>query len=247
MLTSVLAAVVAVHAAAVPCAAPQSAFEQAEVIGIATTKAGGDPIYCEYHRHLSASEVRVEYYSPQGKVFAEKLLRYEHDSEAPEMVQTDQRSGEMHEVKRNRSSWLLSYRESSSAQRKQTELSAEDVDVVDAGFDNAVRKYWTAIHANQKVVIRFASTVFQRSLSLRIRQKAADQCPFVEAHTEQGRTSCIWVEAANALVRAFVDPLQLVYNDKQQLLLFHGVVNIQSDRGKKQSAEIRYYYPTKRS
>lgn len=100
------------------------------------------------------------------------------------------------------------------------------------------RQYnWSALIDEQTISLNFASTVFQRALNLRITKRPQDQCPSVGA-----QLTCFWVEADNALVRLFVDPLQLMYNDDKQLVLFRGVVNIQNDAGKKQSAQIRYFY-----
>ena len=220
-----------------PCAAPGDIFARVETVGVARSDRDSPVLYCEYHTQVGESRVQVAYYSPEGNRFAEKTLNYGADLSQPEFVQHDQRTGEMHKANYSNGHWRLYYQESRDSQLQQAKLDKKDVDVVDAGFDHSVRQYWDRLHTGDKIAVDFASTVFQRSLALRIGRKSSERCPQVK-----GGSTCLWVEADNAFVRLFVDPLQLVYNDSKQLLLFQGVVNIQNHEGDKQSAFIRYYY-----
>lgn len=220
-----------------PCSVPAEIFARAQTVGIATDLSGSTELYCEYHTNEEGKQTQVRYYRPTGELFAQKRLNYRHGAAVPEVWQKDERSGEMHEVRLVEQRWLLSYSENGDAKVKQKALSLKDVDVIDAGFDHAVRDHWRALVGGQSISLGFASTVSQRSLNLRITQRPQDQCPSIEAQAK-----CFWVEADNALVRLFVDPLQLMYNDQRQLVLFRGVVNIQNDAGEKQSAQIRYFH-----
>lgn len=227
-----------------PCAPNNKDDAPPEIIGIARDAVSGALLYCEWHGSPDADgNALVRYVTGEGELFAEKRVAYATGLTTPEIEQIDKRSGELHRIERSdrgsggQSGWLLTYRETADATPQQTRLSDREVDVIDAGFDHRVRAEWARLVAGERVAVQFASTVYQRSLPLRMVQRPARDC---ELSDEQNL--CFWVEPNNFLVRLFVDQLRLSYDPERRLRRFEGVVNIQNAQGEKQSAVIDYAY-----
>lgn len=227
-----------------PCAPDQADASPPEIVGVAKDIESGKLLYCEWHGSPdSQGNALVRYVTGEGEVFVEKQIDYKTGLNTPEIEQLDKRSGELHRIERTdggdggQSSWLLTYRETADATPQQTRLSDREVDVVDAGFDHRVRAEWSRLVAGEKVAVQFASTVYQRSLPLRMVKRPARDCELTDE-----QSLCFWVEPNNFLVRMFVDQLRLSYDQEQRLRRFEGVVNIQNAEGGKQSAVIDYAY-----
>lgn len=200
--------------------------------------AAGNLLYCEFHREgAGGKENSVIYRAPNGEVIAEKSVLWDSSRTQPEVVQQDFRTGERIQVERGEQ-WLLSYRENHRSAVEQVSLALQSIDVVDAGFDQKVRDHWDGLVDGDRLRVMFAAPALQRVVPLRVTRRDARYC----AHTDAQEWLCFWVEADNALVRLFVDPLRLSYDEQRRLRVFAGVVNIRDGAGKKQSAVIRYRY-----
>lgn len=227
-----------------PCAPGAGDESPPQIVGVAKSPETGALLYCEWHGSPDAAgNALVRYVSGSGEVFAEKQIAYKTGLTTPEIEQLDKRSGEWHRIERvseangEPSGWRLSYRQTSNSALQQTRVPDREVDVIDAGFDHRVRAEWSRLMAGERVAVQFASTVYQRSLPLRMVKRSARDCDLNEEHH-----SCFWVEPNNFLVRLFVDQLRLSYDPERRLRRFEGVVNIQNAEGKKQSAVIDYAY-----
>ena len=200
--------------------------------------AQGRLLYCEFHKgEFGAEKNSVIYRAPTGEIIAEKNILWDSSRTQPDIEQKDMRTGERIQVTRG-DQWSLSYRENRDANAEQVNLALDEIDVVDAGFDQKVRDHWDDLIAGGRLRVMFAAPALQRSVPLRITRRDPRHC----AHAHAEDWVCFLVEADNALVRLFVEPLRLSYDQQGRLGVFAGVVNIRDDTGKKQSAVIRYRY-----
>lgn len=227
-------AALSLNVVAAPCL-PEN-FEGIEVVGVARDP-DGTLLYCEWHKPQSETQTLVEYHDAEGKVFASKELLFGDDRSLPQVKQMDKRSGERFEVEKSEDSWNLYYQKHQQSRMEQTQVLQQEVDVIDAGFDHKIRASWNALTADEKLRINFAAPALQRVVPLRVTRRTDDKCAFMQSEWQ-----CIWVEADNRLVRFFVDPLQLTYDDERRLRVFSGVVNIRDPAGDKQAAVIQYFY-----
>lgn len=231
----VSALVVSLSVAAEPCL-PDS-FTEIEVAGAARDP-DGKFLYCEWYiPDARSGRMRVEYRDAAGQLLVSKDLIYGDDRSVPQFTQIDHRSGEQIRVERMAGFWGLSYQEHRRARMQQTRVAQGEVDVIDAGFDHKIRACWTELMAGGRLRIGFAVPALQRVVSMRVARKADDQCPAMRQEWH-----CIWVEADNGLVRFFLAPLRLAYDDQRRLRIFNGVVNIRDGAGAKQVAVIEYFY-----
>lgn len=234
LLSLVCGAFLNAKALAVPCL-PEN-FDGITVAGVARDASGG-LLYCEWHKPANERQVSVEYRDTEGRVFASKQLLFDENFFLPQVNQTDRRSGEFIEVRSTDGVWFLDYRKNERASLEKTQVPQREVDVIDAGFDHKIRASWSPLMAGEKLRIGFAAPALQRVVALRVMLRKDEECPFMRPEWH-----CIWVEADNAVVRLFVEPLQLAYDGERRLRVFSGVVNIRDSAGNKQAATIEYVY-----
>lgn len=204
--------------------------------------AQGKLLYCEFHEgKIGEKKNAVIYRAPAGEIIAEKNIIWDPSRTQPDIDQLDMRNGERIQVTRG-AQWSLSYRENRDSKVEQVNLTLNEIDVVDAGFDQKVRGHWDDLVAGGRLRVMFAAPALQRSVPLRVTLRDARYC----AHASEQNWLCFWVEADNALVRLFMEPLRLSYDQQRRLRVFVGVVNIRDGEGKKQSAIIRYRYAEER-
>ncbi|WP_193164858.1 hypothetical protein [Microbulbifer hainanensis] len=210
------------------------------VTGLAVEPDSQQLIYCEYFLPTEDNRTRVLYYTPSGHRFAEKDLfgAASEDGAAtslPEVVQQDYRNGERREVRKGEDSWLLRYRKSATASWKEARVPINGIDVIDAGFDDYVRKHWDELVAGRQARFDFASPPHGRGIELRARR--------VDCHSGDQRSLCLRVDLAQPLLRFFAGDLDLVYDRAtRRLQQFEGIVNVLDDRSSAQRLQIHYHY-----
>ncbi|WP_426416224.1 hypothetical protein [Aestuariirhabdus sp. LZHN29] len=226
----------------------------AAVIGLATDPNTGVLQYCEHHYKivaestkqppppysLPAEEVRVEYRSADEKLMAVKLLNYQGENHAkPWLYQIDLRQGEVRQVEWLNNQLLLSYRPLEQRPFEQKSLPAQQVDIVDAGFDHFIRRHWNVLLMGETVSSRFASPLHLQPLSLRVRTHPLNECG---APLHPKAAYCLWVEADSLWLRWLLQPLQLQYDVQQRLVRYRGVVNLVDAQGEPMTVNLDYRY-----
>ena len=214
--------------------------EDANIVGVAVSRDEKEFLYCEYfYLDQSNNQAMVDYVDQQGNKFAKKIVKYENDQLRPDVTQEDFRIGELRKVWRNDKNFIVSYRKNSSKKKNIQNLEVNNVDIVDAGFDAYIRENWDALVKGESLSAGFASVPHLKTIALRLNAKKMSDCP---EPSQKGEYKCFWVNIDNMLLRLFTGKLRLVYNNKKQLIIFEGIVNIKSEKGKNQNAEIRYDY-----
>jgi hypothetical protein len=210
------------------------------VVGIAqNTK--NQFIYCERFNKVNDKNTDVEYFY-QKTVFATKKLIDNGNPFAPTVKQVDLRSGELRESSSENSFINLRYQKNAKDKIENVALRQEDVDAVDAGFNNYITTHWNHLTTGNTLSLHFGSMVHLQSLPLRISEKDTSKCASNHEDIDSRTTHCFVVEIDSALLRLLVGNIKLSYDSQRRLIKFDGIVNIESDKQKNQSAIIDYYY-----
>lgn len=210
-------------------------FRDSIVIGVALNSRR-EFLYCEYFSQMSEQQVSVNYIR-NSTSFASKELDYSINPLIPGVKQIDRRTGEQREAQVEQNKLQLSYKTGTDKQTETATLSLEDVTVVDAGFDNFVKANWDKLIAGKSLAISFGSIAHLKSLPLRIKSTNCSQ-------QKKGSPSqyCFSVDIDNSLLRLLLSSIKINYDENKRLVQFSGVVNLQDDLQKLQSATINYFY-----
>jgi hypothetical protein len=248
MITKNLMAVVLIAVTALSIAIGSTPAQSAEVeaqtiqiIGTATPLHAGaseSVVYEELHTLDAAGLHRSVSYRHNGREFASKTVNYAADAIAPDFMQQDMRRGEMIAARRDGQGRIeLGYREKTGAPERWQRLeSSVRPLVIDAGFDNFVRRQWGSLLQGDAIHIDFAVPSRTQAVHLVIVSTRVSDC--AEPRIRDGH--CLRVYAGNYLVRLFFGPLHLLYDNDGQLQRFMGLSNINDGKGDGQQLRIDY-------
>jgi len=196
------------------------------VEGVALKLPGRSEAYVERHT-IGALEHRIEYRAPDGTPIARLALDYRCSDSAPAFEQHDLRNGARIGARWQDGAYLLQHGDETRA------LAPSATLVASSGFDRFVRENWDALAAGRSLELDFALPARLQTLRLRIaRVEAPEALP--------GAALWLRIVAAQPLLRAFVEPIELAYGGDRGLLLYRGLSNLAGADGKAQSVEIRY-------
>lgn len=146
-----LAALVALAPSALSAAEPVAA----QYVGIATTLKGGTVLYRERHHVERDAEGRgtrvVVYECPDGRPYARKIVRYSDWAGAPDFEMVDARDGWRERVETVGERRRVSVVERAGGRERAALLSAPEQLIVDAGFDDFVRRHWDRLAAGERI------------------------------------------------------------------------------------------------
>ena len=196
-------------------------------------------LYCEVIRQTNESQIDIDY-TRDGKLFATKTVSFSVSPFAPEIAQFDMRSGEKREVVSAQDNIVLKYQAQKNKKLQKTTIRKEDVQVIDAGFDNFMRAHWDELNSEKILSIDFGSVAHQKVLPLRVSKKPVEKCAFKSDGSET--FTCFWVEIDNALLRLVLGNIKIAYDQQHRLRQYEGVVNLQSEDQDNQKARINYFY-----
>ena len=196
-------------------------------------------LYCEYFSNPDKHKIHVDYIR-NGDTFATKELDYSINPTIPIVKQIDNRTGERRESVFDDKNIELIYQENNDKKIQTISLAVKDIDVVDAGFDQFVKSNWNELTSGKTLSIAFASMVHQKSLPLRVSSIPPEQCKAKK--DTMPASHCFSVDIDNTFLRILLSNIKISYDQQHRLLQFDGVVNLQDDAGKSQSAVINYFY-----
>jgi hypothetical protein len=227
--------------------------KQANVIGAAYEIATQELIYCEFHIDQGDNQRVVEYRTLQNELIAKKILDFSPGLIRPWVNQQDMRNGELRIVKALSTSVQndvsegieINYQKANKGTNteplKKATLPINETTVIDAGFDNAIKNSWSSLISGSNLKIDFVSPVHLRAFKLSISKSNGRLCQ--KTGYDSQTQVCFLIRPANALIKAFVKPLVLVYDqNSQKLESFSGSVNIVNSEGKTWKAKIIYSY-----
>lgn len=184
-------------------------------------------LYRESHLIRKEGDRPVErlvlYRCPDGRAFARKRIDYRRSTLAPDFELIDAR-GHREGLRRQGDRILV--------------WSGDDAPralpppggplVADAGFDEYLRRHWTAATSGKPQVIAFAVPSYGRSLSFKVRGQPARDAG--DPHRFELRL--------DGLLGRLAPPIRVEYDDQRRLRRFVGLTNIRDARGDQLEAEI---------
>lgn len=206
--------------------------------GTAYDKKSGKFIYVESHsRQIKNGKLisgTVEYLNKSGKSFVSKSLQYKYSAIAPNYRLVDKRSGYIEGVRVLAGNRLSLYNQPAAGKEKQTAIQSFDPKklVIDAGFDEFIRKNWDRLQKNERILIQFAVPSMLRIVEFRVYK--------VSSRTIKGKPATIFsMDLGNFFLRLFMDPIVVSYDNKEKKLLrYEGVSNILDSKGDNHIAKI---------
>ncbi|WP_419811745.1 hypothetical protein [Bacterioplanoides sp.] len=210
----------------------------------------------EHHLLLQAGKPlqrQVNYYSAEGELIANKENWYRTAATQPDFILTDFRTGYREEAKikpvknqpvKNTNTLILILTESPGTENQKTEnqkteetqLSEFDYElVIDAGFDDFIRKHWGALLAGDAIPFSFASVARQTSVNFEVQ---------IRKVVKPGDTLLkLEMTLRSSLLSWLMSPIKLDYDlSNKRLLRYRGLSNLQDDQGSGQQVDIRYRY-----
>jgi hypothetical protein len=243
------------------CPQYQHPVNPADIIGMVRDVENGELLYCEYHvfdKNEDSQQVNkktnVEYRALDQTLIATKSVDYSPGLVRPNVVQNDLRHNELRSsldsslnseiittAYEKKSAINVSYRKPNSDEIASITIELEEMLVIDAGFDEAVKEYWYTLTRGEKLIINFLSPLHLRTIKLTVKQSNTNNC-YQEAYDRETQ-ACFLIRPANMVLNLFVKPLSLTYDlASKRLLRFKGDVNITDAQGDTQNAIIKYYY-----
>ena len=209
------------------------------VVGNAYELNGSSLLYTEKHCKVNSSASEVFYQSDDGELIAHKALDYQSGSYSPSFVQVNLQSKEKVEVSFDDQAVLMSMTGPDDLEQKDRH-AVTDTDrrpvVIDAGFDQFVRRNWDELVSGKSMEFQFPLASRSTMVSLQI---APSPCRY-ETETDQ----CFTLEPANWLYRMLSSPIELGYDvERVRLKRFHGLSNINDKNGNGLIVDIKYSYP----
>ena len=217
---------------------PVLANAELERIGIAKNPDSGEILYYEYHYVPEGGSTRiVEYKDADDKLITEKTLQFNGDKTQPELAQVNHLSGEQINISTEQEGiFKLEYKQYFRSSLKQKSFDASSQLVIDAGFDEMIRRSWNELLTKGSIDFDYLAPARQRTFSLTVEPMPC------RTPVEAGR--CFSAGPTAWLLRKFLDPIELVYHDStQQLISYRGLGNIADTSGKYMRISIEYEYP----
>ena len=195
----------------------------------------GNVLYVEQLQHESNNSggwLTVEYTDPNGGPLADKKVKYDCRATTPSFVLKDRTNGNEEGVR-----WMEDSIESYQGDEV-TRLSIPDgPSIVDAGFDNAIKKSWDILMAGKKVAFNYLFARDNKFLKLRFVKSK----PPAALKGEASENIVFFRIAANNLVfRLLSSPIYVGYDRSSKDLKYYlGPSNLPMMRDQKKVL-IRY-------
>lgn len=209
---------------AMPVGAAGIRFEE----GVARDPVHGRELYREQHWLRHQDGVPLErltlYRCADGGAFARKRVDYRRSRLAPEFELEDARSGYREGLRRTGGLPTLFFRERAGGAESARALAAASL-VADAGFDEFIRRHWTALAAGQRLPLEFALPSRLRSLGFTVQRTGA-------LRTVAGESAITFRLALGGMLRWIAPHIEVSYGERsRRLLRFEGLANLRDERG----------------
>lgn len=205
--------------------------------GRATDPESGRALYTERHLLREADdkprERLVTYVCPDGVAFARKRVDYSASLVAPSFQLDDGRDGYREGVRRAGGRIDAYVRDRSGEAERSGVLAASARLVADAGFDEYVRRNWTALTAGATLPVEFAVPASRRSYTFKLRRIDGPVIDGVPTHRFRLKVS--------GLLGLVAPQIDVAYaRQSRRLLRFEGVTNLRDPRGEQWTARIAF-------
>lgn len=195
-------------------------------------------IYTEHHEEFRRDGVlladRVTYKKPDGSVIAQKVVRFDQNTVAPDFLKEDYRTGFQEGATQDKTHLTLLLKRTADGDMKKTKLQKPEDLVIDAGFNQYVIQHWDALLKGKRQVFKFAIPTRNEYFQFRLEKSGTEQI--------EGRETVVFRMALNAfLFRLFVDDIIVGYDAETKSLSFYkGLSNIRDNDGELYKAMIKF-------
>jgi hypothetical protein len=205
--------------------------------GRAVDPESGRLLYTERHLLRDAQgeplERLVSYLCPNGTVFARKRVDYAPSPVAPSFQLDDGRDGYREGVRRTGARIDAFVRQRTGAAEERGTLPAGPRLVADAGFDEYVRRNWSALVAGHTLPVDFAVPASRRAYTFKLRKLASPTIDGVPAH--------LFRLKIGGLLGLVAPQIDVAYaRESKRLLRFEGVTNLRDYDGDQWTARISF-------
>ncbi len=220
---------------------PAVAEKSYQVVGAAYDLVSKQLVYRELYTALDENQsVTVDYFSPDGNLFASKVLTYQGEFFQPAFELQDKRDNEFVSAQFQGARLVLSHGKNGKVNEKVIMDNARLV--IDAGFDSYIQMNWDTLISGKRLKFEFALPLRLSSIQLEARKIRAAESPLNERDI-----GADWVHfriaPAKAFVSFFADPIYLAYNPNGKYLMrYYGRSNLDNDAGEPVDVKIEYEY-----
>lgn len=220
-------------------ATPMSFAAQMKFTGTARAESGA-PLYVEEHGVSGICENglfrpqqhEIGYQEPDGgREFASKALDYSESPIRPAIDFRQPRFDESLAIDYPGDRTLVVNWQTPDGDTKSFDVPFSDKVVVDAGFDNFVRRNWRAVLNGESVTFRFLGPT------------RGEHYEFVLEPAESSQVSAdhvLQIRPTGVVLRFLVDPIILGYNTRGALTDYYGLTNIRKNNDTNYTAHIQY-------
>lgn len=212
------------------------------VVGSAYNLETNQLVYREAYTSVdeASKQVRVDYLSPEGDVFATKTLTYQGEPFQPQFELEDNRDEEKIGVRFDGPRMVMFHAMRDTRNEKTLFDNAKVV--VDAGFDAYIQLNWDQLMAGKRLRFDFAFPTRLSTVALEVRKIKTGESPVYDK--EYGQQWVYFrISPAKAFVSLFADPIYLAYDPNGKYLMrFHGRSNIDDQYSGPWDVRIEYEY-----
>lgn len=207
--------------------------------GLAQNPVSNALLYREQHWLRSEDGRPIErlvlYRCPDGTAFGRKQIDYRQSATAPAFVFEDRRSGYA-EGLRDAPTRRVFVRGPKQSERQSGELSSTRL-VVDAGFDEFIRRQWSPLLTGQAVPLEFAVPARLGSFGFVVRR--------IGQARVAGEAAWVFRLRLDGMIGWLAPHIDVSYGQQsRRLLRFEGLSNLRDDAGERQmSARIDFPHP----
>ncbi|MGM0767581.1 MAG: hypothetical protein ACQEV6_06130 [Pseudomonadota bacterium] len=231
------------HASSVAFAlafAPVAAASNAQYTFTGEAREDDSPVYEEHHAVIGECQDgrwrpathTVEYRKPgESQPFATKSLDYKHSPLRPDMTFRQPDFEEVIEITREDENSLAILWQTPSGKTEEFQTDVDEAVVIDAGFDNLVRRHWENVTAAKSVDFRFLAPTRGEHYAFVMEPVSTDQ-------TDAPHT--VTIRPSGMVLRFLVDPITLGYDESGALTDYIGLSNIRKSEDGNFMVHIRY-------
>lgn len=217
---------------------PVTQADHPTLIGYAYHMGTQQLAYTEEHSFPDTLSHHVIYKEADGSVFARKTIDYSDSYIAPDIIQENQRNGELIKTEFMGDAFKVSYRRGFGEHTKESDITLSPDLVIDAGFDHYIRSNWASLIEEKETVIQYLIPSRQKEIDLRIKPVKCKKDP-------KDTLICFNIAADSWLYRMLSSSLVLSYDKQsQKLKTFSGRSNISDKNGDYLDVTIRYHFHT---
>lgn len=202
-------------------------------VGLATDPASGAPLYEEHHYVREDGERLVLYRCSDGTAFARKHVQAGDDALAPAFWLEDARFGYREGVQREGAKVFAYVQRSAAHALQRSEVGVTAALVIDAGFDEFVRRHWEELQRGRTVPLDFLVPSRRRTYAFGVKRLAAQSV--------DGEAASVLRLAPSGVLGWFAPAIEVIYRDAdRRLLRFTGITNVRANPDDSISARIGF-------